>query len=143
MRGIYNATPRSVADGETVPFQVDPAGNMRAACAQVITKTATVALGESLSGAVDCSAGRAARISMPAAWDTANLTFQASADGVTYNNLYDSSGTEYTVTAAASRSILLPLVDFISIRYLKIRSGTSGSAVNQTAARTITLVLVP
>ena len=145
MRGIYNAAARTVRDGEVTAVELDSAGNLRSAFAQVITKTGTITNGTSLSGAIDCSAGRPSRIAMPSTWDSANLTFQASADGTTYNNLYDSSGNEYTVTAAASRSILLPLADFISIRYLKIRSGTSGSPVNQTTSgdRVLTLVLVP
>lgn len=111
--------------------------------AQVVTTTATIANGASLSGAIDLSTGKLARIAMPASWTAANLTFQASYDGATYNDLYDQNGTEYTVTAAASRSILVPFADFIGIRYLKIRSGTSGAAVNQGADRTLNLVLVP
>ena len=104
--------------------------------------TATIANGASLSDAVDLGDARAARIVMPASWTTANLTFQTSPDGSTWNNLYDSYDTEYTVKAAASRSILLPLVDFLSIRYLKVRSGTSGSAVNQGGARSLQIVAV-
>lgn len=102
--------------------------------------TVTIANGASLSGAVDLGTSRLARIVMPASWTTANLTFQTSYDGTTYSNLYDSVGNEYTVTAAASRSILVDLKDFIAVRYLKVRSGTSGSAVNQAAARDIVLV---
>jgi hypothetical protein len=107
----------------------------------------TISNGTSLSAAVDLetTAGigaRLARIDMPAAWTAANLTFQASTDGVTYNNLFDSSGGEYTVTAAANAAIIVPLADFIGIRFLKIRSGTSGTPVNQAADRTLQLVLV-
>lgn len=106
--------------------------------------TATIASGASLSGAVDLgSGGRAARIAMPAAWTTANLTFQASYDGITYNNLYDKDGVEYTAQAAASRSILLPVADWYGIRYLKVRSGTSAAAVNQGAARSLIIQAVP
>lgn len=85
---------------------------------------------------------RAAGIQMPAAWTAANLTFQVSYDGVTFANLYDNSGNEYTVTAAASRTILLPLVDFLGIAYLKIRSGTSATPVTQGAARQLQIQLV-
>lgn len=100
----------------------------------------TIASGGSLSGALDLGNQRLSRIAMPAAWDAASLTFQTSPDGVTYNNLYDSSGNEYTVTAAASRAILVNYIDFVGIRYLKIRSGTSAVPVNQTADRALSLV---
>jgi hypothetical protein len=105
--------------------------------------SATIANGASLSGAIDLGQSRAARIVMPAAWTAADLTVQTSYDGVTYNNLYNSDGTEYTIKAAASRSILLSLVDFIGIRFLKLRSGTSGTPVNQGADRVLTVLTVP
>lgn len=95
-----------------------------------------------LSAAISLGNNRLARIDMPATWVAANLTFQVSADDVTYTNLYDSLGTEYTVIAAASRSILLNLADFLGIRYLKIRSGTASVPVNQTADRALTLGVV-
>jgi len=110
---------------------------------QVSTFPVTIANGGSLSPAIDLALGRLTRIIMPAAWDTANLTFQTSMDGVTWNNFYDSYGTEYTVTAAAARSILIPLADFIGVQFIKIRSGTNASPVNQTADRALTLVVVP
>jgi len=80
---------------------------------------------------------------MPDSWSTANLTLQASADGTNYHNLYQDDGTEYTVSAAASRHIILNPAEFAGIRFLKLRSGTSSSAVNQAADRTITLVVRP
>jgi hypothetical protein len=107
------------------------------------TRVATIANGESLSSAVDLQDGRAARIDMPSAWTAADLTFQVSPDGNTYTDLYEADGTEYTVTAAASRSIILPIADFLGIRYLKVRSGTSAAAVNQGAARNLTIQAVP
>ncbi|MBW7970964.1 hypothetical protein [Bradyrhizobium sp. BR 10289] len=97
----------------------------------------TIASGQSLSGSVDLGRQRAVRVIIPATWTAANLTFQVSYDNVTFSNLYDSSGNEYTVQAGASRSIILPVADFIGIRYLKVRSGTSGAAVNQTSAATL------
>lgn len=111
---------------------------------QLVTTTATIENGASLSDAIDCSLGRLAHIEMPASWTTANLTLQASdaLDG-TYNNLYDSFGTEYAIIAAASRSIIVPLADFLGVRYLKVRSGTAGTPVNQGAEREIVLTLAP
>jgi len=103
--------------------------------------TLTIAEGASLSGAIDCTRGRyPGRIVMPAAWTAAALTFQVSDDGTTYRNLYDEYGTEVTVQAAASRDIRLEPANWFTARYLKIRSGTSGTPVNQAAARTLTVI---
>jgi hypothetical protein len=62
---------------------------------------------------------------------------------VTYNNVYDTAGSEKTVTADASRHIIIDPQDFAGTQYLKVRSGTSGLPVAQGAARTITLVVRP
>lgn len=110
--------------------------------ADIATVTTTIASGASLTTAIDLGTKRLAGIIIPASWTTANLTLQASADGTNWFNVYDALGTEYTITAAASRAIIVPLTDMIGFRYLKIRSGTSGTPVNQTAARTLTLICV-
>jgi hypothetical protein len=105
---------------------------------------ATIASGASLSGAVDLGMYRMFAIIMPASWTTANLTFQVSADGTNYFDLYDDTGTEVMFTAAASRVIQNSNPGrWLAFRYLKIRSGTSNSAVNQAAGRTITIVGLP
>lgn len=111
---------------------------------QRFTQTATIADGASLSGVVDCSGGTLSRIGIPASWTTANLTFSTSPDGVTFSDLYDSFGTEYTVTVGgSSRAIIVPIIDFIGVRFLKIRSGTTGTPVNQSGAKALTLTFLP
>lgn len=107
-------------------------------------KTATILSGAALSDVLLLGPLRPCRIIMPAAWTAANLTVQTSYDnGVTFNDLYDASGTEYTITAAASRAILLPIADFLGVNALKLRSGTTGTPVNQGADRALLLFLVP
>ena len=112
------------------------------------TVTATIANGASLSSAVNIpktspqsTNPRSVAIIMPAAWTTANLTFFVSADGVNYTELYDGQGNEYTVVAAASRYILLDPAVFTNITNFEIQSGTTGSPVNQGAARTLTVTV--
>jgi hypothetical protein len=102
----------------------------------------TISIGSSasLSSAVGIRGLVPVAIEMPAAWDAADLTFQFSKDGTTYNNVYTSTGTEKTVTASTSRWILLRPTDFVGVVSLKVRSGTAGSAVTQTAARTLYLI---
>ncbi len=105
--------------------------------------SAVIANGTSLAAAVNLGAGRLAGIQMPAAWDAANLTFQVSQDGVTYQNLYDATGAEIVVTAAAARYIALNQQLWTGINFLKVRSGTSVTPVNQTAARSVVLIATP
>lgn len=103
---------------------------------------ATIANGASLSAAIELGVVGAALvgIEMPAAWTAANLTFQASVDGTNFNNLYDKDGNEVTVTASTSRYIgLIPSL-FAGFRAMKIRSGTSGAAVNQGGDRILKIV---
>jgi hypothetical protein len=82
---------------------------------------------------------------MSAAWTAAAITFQVSADGSNWYDLYTEGG-EYTLTSSvvgASRTIVVDPAVFIGIRYLKIRSGVSGTTVNQASQRDLTLVTVP
>lgn len=79
-------------------------------------------------------------IIMPAAWTAANLTFQhGDANGI-FTNLYDDAGSEVVVTVAASRYIRLVPSEWVNMRQLKIRSGTSGTPVAQAADRTLIIV---
>lgn len=108
------------------------------------TKTATIANNGSLSGAVDTGNARLIAIVMPEAWTTAVLTFAAAATlAGTYYPVYDDAGVEVTVQAAASRAIGVDLVAgaLAPFRFIKIRSGTVGSAVNQGAERVITVLV--
>lgn len=114
-------------------------------------KSFTIANGASLSGAVDMQSCTPARIIInpsgaASGWTAANLTFQSSEDGVTFGKLTDEFGTEAQVTvdstAAASGQVTIRLSpgDWWILRWLKIRSGTSGTPVAQGAERTIRVV---
>lgn len=107
------------------------------------TISVAIGVGASLSAAVDLAGCSLVGIHMPAAWTAAGLTFQASEDGSSFDNLYDGGGTEKSLTVAASRYVLLPPDDWVSVRYLKVRSGTSGVPVNQTGGATLILVVRP
>ncbi len=103
----------------------------------------TIANGTALSAEVDLGGAVLVGIQMPAAWTAANLTFQAAEKaGGTFNNVYNDAGTELTVTAAAARHILLASPYALAgMRYLKVRSGTSGVPVNQAADRAMFLLV--
>lgn len=108
-----------------------------------VTLAAQIPAGATGLSVASVLTGDLRRIVMPANWTAANLTFQTSEDGVTWSNLYDRTGVEYTVTAAASHAIQLPVADFAGVRNLIIRSGTSAAPVNQLNAPTLQLVQVP
>ncbi|MDD3289074.1 MAG: hypothetical protein PHX43_08790 [Alphaproteobacteria bacterium] len=102
----------------------------------------TISSGQSLSPALNLGGLRLFGIAMPAAWTTANLTFQVSSDGgSTWNNMYDANGNEVSVIAAASRFIALDPMNFASIQMLKVRSGTSSTPVNQGQDSSLSLML--
>lgn len=107
------------------------------------TTTATIALGASLSGEINLNGASLLGIAMPAAWDAASLTFQASATaGGTYQEVYDDLGNPVTVAVAAGRMVAVDnaALKLAPWRYLKIRSGTAAAPANQTAARAITII---
>lgn len=102
--------------------------------------TATISNGQAITASIYLRDQPLVAIQMPASWTTANLTFQGSNDGTTFFDVYNLDGDEYTVTAAAGRYIVLSPFEFQWARYIKIRSGTTGTPVNQSADRTIVLV---
>jgi len=112
------------------------------------TKTVTISSGTSLSTEVDLEGYQLCAIEMPSAWDAAALTFQGSSTSSgTYKDIKANGlevtepGSNLTATAGVINAIDVNAMALAPIRYLKIRSGTSGSAVNQTANRTLTLIL--
>jgi hypothetical protein len=84
--------------------------------------------------------GKLQGIYMPASWTTADLTLQAASEtGGTFLDVYDDAATEASIGAAASRYLSLYPDVFAGIRFIKIRSGTTATPVQQGAARTLIL----
>jgi hypothetical protein len=103
--------------------------------------TAVIVSGESLSAVVDLAGLTLAGIEMPATWTAASLTFQVAASAaLAAANLYDELGSEYTATAAQGHFIAINPADFAGIKWLRVRSGSSASPVNQAGERSIILV---
>jgi hypothetical protein len=118
-------------------YEAKPVGSQA-----VETTTVTIANGASLSGAVDLGGRKLVAIIMPDAWTAASLTFQGSVDGTNFFNVYDGA-TERTLAVAANYYSALNIADWVGFRWVKIRSGTAGTAVNQAAERVLTLVVQP
>ena len=102
--------------------------------------TATIASSASLSGVVDLSGTTVVAIVMPSSWDAADISLQASVDGTNFFDVYDQYGNEVNIPADADNFITLSPAAFASIQFMKIRSGSSASAVVQSASRDITIV---
>lgn len=99
--------------------------------------TVTIASAATTSQAVDLGEYLLAGIITPAALSGTSFTFTASTEQEgTYNGCYDSSGTAISVTAAASRHILIEPQTFAGAGWLKLVSGSA-----EGADREITLVL--
>jgi hypothetical protein len=102
---------------------------------------------DGLSAAIDLADEALLAIRTPATWTTADLTFMASDDGVTYYDLHEDGGTE--VTIASANMVVDRFIGFSEalsehfrgIRYLKLRSGVSATPVQQAAARTVPLIV--
>jgi len=106
-----------------------------------ITSTTTIILaGDSLSAPVDTANGITAALIMPADFEPANLTFQISADGITFADLFDGYGNEVMMACRPGTGVRVK--DGIgSTLHLKIRSGTRDHPVPQSADRTFTVIL--
>lgn len=112
-----------------------------------IQSTVTILNGQSLSPEVLIGNATLVGIIMPAAWTAAGLSFQAAekptADSGTYGNVFDSSGVELTIPASASQYLALDPAKMCGLRFMKIRSGTSGTPVAQGADRILILIARP
>lgn len=109
----------------------------------VEARSVVIASGAALSGSVDLGGGKLVGIDVPASWTAANLTLQTSADGTDWFDAYEASGSEIVLTAAVSRHIVVPMAQTMGFRFLRVRSGTGGTPVNQGAARTLGLRVCP
>lgn len=110
------------------------------------TITATWSPTTTVSGPVYLNGLAVVGFVMASTWDAADLTFQMSVDGTTYNNVYDDDDNEYTVQASASRYVLVEPVEMRGVRWLQVRSGTSGTPVTQTlgtGSQVVEIVVMP
>ena len=103
------------------------------------TTTVTISGSASLSGAAVLTTGRVVGFATDASWTPQAVTFQISPYGNTFYNLYN-EGTEYSIASmpASAYTSVNPAV-FLGANQVKVRSGTSGSAIAQGSATTLTL----
>jgi len=96
-----------------------------------------IAAGEALSGGVDCTAGAIVRLTMPAGWSPANISFQISTDGNGYNDLVDFDGREIIMPVVPGTAVVVGALSeaLRAVAFLKIRSGSRTRPVIQDAQR--------
>ena len=106
----------------------------------VTALTATIANGASLSDAVAVAAGKTIwGVIVPSAWTAAQISYDVSADGVTYTSLRDPAGNEHVNAVTVSTFIPFPTV--VGVTHIKIRSGILGTVVAQGAQRLLTVLV--
>jgi hypothetical protein len=103
----------------------------------------TIADGQSLSPASGIlPAGDLVAVITDSGWNAAGITFQGSYDGVAANffNLWNAAGEVAVASITAAAMVAVDPLLFRGCQFLKVRSGTAGSAVNQTGATVVTLL---
>lgn len=111
---------------------------------------------EALSSAADLESFSLIALEMPESWQGTQITFQAKAKRTEdldppvgshggqavedWDNVYDSAGNELVVTVAANR-IVTDIPELAPLRFVRIRSGTSATPVNQNPAKEIRFIV--
>lgn len=111
--------------------------------AEIDYVTVQIAAGQSLSGEVDIGSKSLVGIVFPSNWTTASLSFQASIDSSAFGELLDQTATAISVSSVTGGALTVIAIDPAKLRgitALKVRSGTSGVAVNQVNLVTLTLI---
>ena len=112
---------------------------------KLVIQSVTIGSGVALTGEINLGkSGVLQGIIIPSAWTAANLTLQISDSdktGGTFVDVYDDAGVEGVIIAAASRCLALYPDQFVGARFIKLRSGTTGTPVNQGAERTLILLI--
>jgi hypothetical protein len=117
----------------------------------VVFKTVTIADGASLSDAENIQGYDLVSLQQPANCEGIAFSFQGSVDGITFADLYDVEGAEITVTKSATLAQTFALKCAITpapspivlegLQAVKVRTGLTAAATNQTGAVVILLGL--
>jgi len=113
------------------------------------SQSATLASGASLTSAINIAGFQIVGFLTDAAWTAAAITMQASSDAANYSEALLSTGAAFELGAStsigSSRYVAVGsgVIDTSGAVQIKLRSGTSGSPVTQTASTTLTVLLQP
>ena len=126
--------------------KTDAAGNLGMyPASERLTATATIANAASVSGTVDLTGTALLGFVMPAAWTTAALNIDVSPDNVAWSSPYDTTPAAVSsiATPVVSAAYAVDMTAMLPWRFIRFRSGTAASPVNQGAARAIVCVTRP
>jgi hypothetical protein len=121
---------------EQRPAQVEPR-------APVTSATVTIAAAGSLSTALNTGASGIAAIMVPAGWSpVANLSFQISADDISFFDVFDDTGNEIMITAKPGTAVIVDNTTWMqAVSWIKFRSGSRDTPVPQDIQQTLTVFL--
>jgi hypothetical protein len=105
------------------------------------TASITIAAGQSKSTVLDLTTTQLTQLMAPDAWTSANITFQVSADGLAFGDLYDKTGVEVIRGMGPARAVPVDPALTSAALYLRLRSGSSTHPVVQDADRTFVCVM--
>lgn len=94
----------------------------------VNTKIATIPSGQTTSNIINLQGATLKTIILPALFTGTQLFFQISINGSTFYDYYNIDNIKVSITCSQNRAYGLGAIDFYSIQYLKIVSGTTESA---------------
>lgn len=109
---------------------------------------------QSISGSVDLGNLQICAIEMPTTWAGTKISFLSKShrekgdntqDNIEdWNDVYNDAGTEVSLTVAGNRIVGISaqvMMDALrGLRYIRIRSGVTGTPVNQSPAKVIRLI---
>src|SRR5689334_1690823 len=90
--------------------------------------TVTILSGQTVSNAVDIQDQQIVGLITPAALTSIAITFQGSHDGVTYNPVTKTDGSNYSLVVAASKYVTINPNDLAGLRFVKVVAGTAEGA---------------
>ena len=99
---------------------------------KVFSDVVTISSSGTVSSALDLQGRALVGFLLPAAFTGTAVTFQVSADGVTYTAVYNTSNSALSATVTQGREYALSPTDLLTAQYVKLVSGSS-----EGAARTI------
>ena len=103
---------------------------------------ATIPINTALSDIVDTGGGKVVGVIASAAWTAATLGFLGGMDGVNMFTLDDGANEVAEVIVAGNQLALQTNLEGAG-RYIQLRSGTKALPVNQTAERTLYVLVLP
>jgi hypothetical protein len=102
---------------------------------KIRTTNAVIALSGTISAAVDLAGTGLVAIQLPSVMTGTAISFQGSADGVTYGAIHDGAGAAVSITTAANLVVVVPSSITNGTRWIKLVSGST-----EAAERTIKLI---